>query len=163
MEVTREIQKNIKRTTEELPDSSTSSDDEFFSQAVRHLKQVKKIKSDDEDRTLTVKMEDVSVQIELDSGAEVNFMDEYQFKALTNCTRERITLVPSRTKPNNLQGELPVKGEFTATIRNKTCGTVARFVIVKGRINSPPLISKDTCTLQEFGILQIREDGSFAF
>ena len=59
-----------------------------------------------------------------------------------------------------LQSELPVKGEFTTTIRNKTCGATARFVVVKGRINSPLLISKDT--LQELGMLEIREDGSFA-
>ena len=53
-----------------------------------------------------------------------------------------------------------LKGEFTTTITNKTRGTRARFVVVKGRINSLPLISKDT--LQELGMLQIREDGSFA-
>ena len=52
------------------------------------------------------------------AGAEVNVMDEHQFKALKNRTRERITLAPSRTKLYILQGELPVKGEFTATIRN---------------------------------------------
>ena len=34
----------VKQTTEEDADNSTSSDDEFFCQAVRHLKQVKKIK-----------------------------------------------------------------------------------------------------------------------
>ena len=53
-----------------------------------------------------------------------------------------------------------MKGEFTATVRNQTCGAVARFVVTRGRINSPPLISKSN--LQELGMLQIREDGSFA-
>lgn len=47
-----------------------------------------------------------------------------------------------------------------ATIRNKTCGAIARFVVVKGRVNSPLLISKDT--LQGLATLEIREDGSFA-
>lgn len=50
--------------------------------------------------------------------------------------------------------------KFTATTRNKTCGTRARFVIVKGRIHFPPLINKDT--LLELGMLHIREDGLFA-
>lgn len=50
--------------------------------------------------------------------------------------------------------------KFTATIRNKTCGTRVRFVVVKGRIHSPPLISKDI--LLELGMLWIREDGLFA-
>ena len=53
-----------------------------------------------------------------------------------------------------------MRGEFTATVRNQTCGAVARFVVVRGRFNSPALIDKST--LQELGMLQIREDGSFA-
>ena len=103
---------------------------------------------------VSVKIEDVDVRAEPDSGAEVNVMDEHQFKAL------KLTLQPSRVKLSTLQSELPVKGEFTATIRNQTCGAVARFVVTRGRINSPPLISKST--LQELGMLQIRADGSFA-
>ena len=152
--------RRVKRTTEEDANNSTSSDDEFFCQAVRHLKQVKKIKTDGEDRTVSVKIEDVDVRAEPDSGAEVNVMDEHQFKALTNRSNVKLTLQPSRVKLSTLQSELPVKGEFTATIRNQTCGAVARFVLTRGRINSPPLISKST--LQELGMLQIREDGSFA-
>ena len=124
------------------------------------MKQVKKIKSDDKDRTLTVKIQDVDVEVEPDSGAEVNVLDEHQFKALTNRADTKPTLTSSRTKLTPLQSELCAKGEFTATTRNKTYGTVARFVVVKGRINSPPLIGKDT--LQELGMLQISEDGSFA-
>lgn len=150
----------VKRTTEEDADNSTSSDDEFFCQAVRHLKQVKKIKTYHESRTVSVKIEDVDVRVEPDSGAEVNVMDEHQFKALANRSSVKPTLHPSRVKLSTLQSELPVKGEFTATVRNQTCGAVARFVVVRGRINSPPLISKDT--LKELGMLQIREDGSFA-
>ena len=153
--------RRVKRTTEgEDADNSTSSDDEFFCQAVTHLKQVKKIKIDGEDRTVSVKIEDVDVIAEPDSGAEVNVMDEHQFKALTNRSSVKLTLQPSRVKLSTLQSELPVKGEFTATIRNQTCGAVARFVVTRGRINSPPLISKST--LQDLGMLQIRADGSFA-
>lgn len=107
-----------------------------------------------------MKIEDVEVRAEPDSRAEVNVMDEHQFKALANRSNVKLTLQPSRVKLSTLQNELPVKGEFTATIRNQTCGAVARFVVTKGRINSPPLISKST--LQELGMLQIREDGTFA-
>ena len=35
-----------------------------------------------------------------------------------------------------------------------------KFIVIKGRINSPPLISKTTFT--KLGMLQIREDGLFA-
>jgi len=148
----------VKRTTEEGDtDHSTSSDDEFFCQAVRHLKQVKRIKTDGEDRTVSGTIGDV--RAESDSRADVNDMDEHQFKALTNRSSVQLTLQPSRVKLCTMQSELPAKGEFTATIRNQNCGAVARFVVTRG-INSPPLISK--ITLQELGMLQIREDGSFA-
>ena len=127
-----------KRTTEEEDaDNSTSSDDEFFCQAVRHLKQVKKIKTDGEDRTVSVKIEDGDVRAEPDSGAEVNVIDEHQFKALTNRSNVKLTQQPRRVKLSTLQSELSVKGESTATIRNQTCG-VERFVVTKGRINSHP-------------------------
>ena len=72
----------------------------------------------------------------------------------------KLTLQPSRVKLSSLQSELPMKGEFTATIRNQTCGAVARFVVTKRRINSPPLFNKSN--LQELGMLQIGEDVSFA-
>ena len=123
---------------------------------------MRKIKTDGEDRTVSVKIEDVDVRTKPDSRAEVNVMDEHQFEALTNQTSVNLTLQPSKVKLSTctLQSELPVKGEFTATVRNQTCGAVARFVVTRGRINSPPLISKST--VQELGMLQIREDGSFA-
>ena len=59
-----------------------------------------------------------------------------------------------------LQNELQVKGEFDAVLRNQSCGKRTKFFVIKGLINSPPLISKNT--LIELGMLEIREDGSFA-
>lgn len=85
----RRIRKNTEE--EEHADNSTSSDDEFC-QAVRHLKQVKKIKAAGEDRTVSVKIEDVDVRVEPDSRAEVNVLDGHQFKALTNRSSVKLTL-----------------------------------------------------------------------
>ena len=118
------------------------------------------LKAEEQDKTITIQIEDVSVKVEPDSGAEINVMDDHQFKALIHRASTNLTLTPIKTKLNTLQSELPVKGEFTATIRNKARGARARFVVVKGRINSPPLISEDT--LHELGMLQIKGDGSFA-
>lgn len=59
-----------------LADRSTSSDDEFFCQAARHLKQVKRVKTHSKDRTLIEQMEDVRVDEEPESGVDINFMDE---------------------------------------------------------------------------------------
>ena len=66
----------------------------------------------------------------------------------------------SSTRLRTLQNDLPIKGEFDAILRNQTCGKHAKFLVIKGKINSPPLISKDT--LIDLGMLQIRENGSFA-
>ena len=66
----------------------------------------------------------------------------------------------SQTKLRTLQNDLPVKGEFNAILRNQTCVKRTKFLVIEGRINSPPLISKNT--LIELGMLQIKEDGSFA-
>ncbi|CAC5410856.1 unnamed protein product [Mytilus coruscus] len=60
---------------------------------------------------------------------------------------------------STLQNSLPIKGEFKTIIRNETCGTETKFIVVKGKINSPPLISKST--LIELMMLQIRANGSF--
>ena len=114
---------SIKKTS--AVDSKTSSDDEFFCQAVRHLKQVKRIKSNDHDTTVSIHIEDVEVRAKPDSGAEVNLMDEHQFKALVNrCGENRPILQATKTTLSTLQSKLTLKGEFE-TIRNKTCGTLA--------------------------------------
>ena len=58
-----------------------------------------------------------------------------------------------------LQNELPVKGEFYTTLKNKTREMIAKVIVIQGHINFPPLICKDS--LEELGMLQIYEDGSF--
>ena len=85
-------------------------------------------------------------------------MDERQYGALKRKTLDDITLKTSNTKLSTLQNELKVSGEFKATVRNQTRGTETTFVVVKGKINSPPLLGKKT--LSELGMLEIRPDGS---
>ena len=147
----------IKRTTEE--DSSISSDDDYFVQAVTNSFQAKKITGTQKRKqTVTVRLNDVDIRMEPDSGAEVNLMDEHQFQALLHRTNEKPTLEQCQIKLNTLQHPLHVKGKFETIIRNQTCGKPATFVVVKGRINSPPLLSgKDT--LIELGMLKLRPDG----
>lgn len=153
------IRGRIKKTTEDA--ESTSSDDEFFGQAAEHLAQAKKVKEDGSNyRIVTVQLNDVDVEMEADSGADVNILDEHQFKAFIHRTHDKPILEASKVKLHTLQHQLEVKGEFQAVIRNETCGKLARFVVVFGRIQSPPLISKET--LIDLGMLKIRPDGGFA-
>ena len=106
---------------------------------------------------MTVRLHDVNIRMEPDSGAEVNLMDEHQFQALLHRTNHKPTLEPCQMKLNTLQHPLKVKGKFKTIIRNQTCGKPTTFVVVNGRINSPPLLSKDT--LIQLGMLKIQPDG----
>ena len=156
------FRRRIKKTTE--AGESTSSDDEFFGQAAEHLSQAKKVKQvggvSTTSRCVKVKLNDVDVQMEADSGADVNIMDEHQFKALVHRSSVKPVLQPSNVKLYTLQHKLDVKGEFRATIRNDTCGRLVTFVVVFGRIKSPPLIGKET--LLGLGMLKIQPNGSLA-
>ena len=96
--------------------------------------------------------------MEPDSGADVNVMDECQYRTLKRKTYDDITLKASSTKLSTLQNELKVSGGFKATARNQTRGTETTFVVVKGKINSPPLLGRKALT--ELGMIEIRPDGS---
>jgi len=153
----REPNRKQVRKASTREDSSTSSDDEFF----EHMKRIRNIKNEDEQsKMITLRIIDVDVKIEPDSGADVNIMDEHQFKALVHRSQTKIHLQKSRVKLSTLQSKLPVKGEFKATVRNKTRGVATTIIVVEGRINSPPLIGKSTLT--DLGMLKIDPEGALA-
>ncbi|VDH94632.1 Hypothetical predicted protein [Mytilus galloprovincialis] len=162
--------RSVKKTTEEKieTDSNTDisdydEDEDYFGETTKHIMKIRKVKTvqgiRDMDKTVTVRIDDVDVKVEPDSGADVNVMDENQFLKFQSKTYGNPVLEKSKIKLSTLQNSLPIKGEFKTIIRNKTCGTETKFVVVKGKINSPPLISKST--LIELGMIQIRTDGSF--
>lgn len=157
---TKRGRNQVKKTSERESDSGDTSDEEFLSQSIAHMRIKRVNKRYSLDKTVPLMINDILVRAEPDSGADVNVMDEFQFRALKHRSTADLELQRSRIKLMTLQNELPIKGEFKAIIRNKTCGIQSRFLVVKGRINSPPLISK--ATLTELGMLQIRDDGYFA-
>ena len=154
----------MKKATNESETDDSGSDEEqnryFIDETVRHLTvgKIKINKVSDFEKTVPIVINDVIVHMEPDSGADVNVMDEYHYKALKRKSYEPISLRDSKTRLSTLQNELRVSGEFKATARNETRGTDTIFVVVKGRINSPPLLGKKT--LIELGMLEIRPDGS---
>ena len=109
---------------------------------------------------IPVQLDNVMLKIEPDSGAEVNLMDEHQYKAFQYRTKIESKLLLSKVKPKTLQGKLDVKGEFNKTLRNKTKGIKTKFIVVKGRIDSPPLLSRST--LFDMGMIKIQPDRLFA-
>ena len=51
-----------------------------------------------------------------------------------------------------------VKGEFQTTLRNWNRGTTTKFLVIEGKIDSPPLLCKNT--LVELGMLRIEPRGT---
>ena len=157
----RNSKRDVRRASNESDaDSDVDPDIDFVADSVRHLT-VGKIKINrvsDFEKTVPIVINDVIVHMEPDSGADVSVMDERQYNALKRKSYEEITLKTSKTKLSTLQNELQVTGEFTATARNQTRGAETTFIVVKGKINSPPLLGRNA--LFELGMLDIRPDGS---
>ena len=51
-----------------------------------------------------------------------------------------------------------VKGEFPVTLWNKNRGAKSKFLVIQGKMDSPPLLSKKT--LLELGMLKINPEGT---
>ena len=135
----------IKKTTEAEETSSGSDDDYIYLQeTAQHLHRVKKIRSGPNQDTILIPIGDIDAFVEADSGASANVMDKYQFKALKHRSQEIKEPQPSRDTLKTLKSDLVVKGKFTATLRNKNRGTQSKFLVIQGKMDSPPLLSKST-------------------
>ena len=156
--------RDVKRATNESETGESGSEEDrdthFIDETVRHLT-VGKInvnKVSDFEKTVSIVINDVNVHMEPGSGMDVNEMYEYHNKALTRKSYENIALRDSSTRLSTLQNEMQVSGGFKATARSETRGTDTTFVVIKGKINSSPLLGRRT--LIELGMLEIRPDGS---
>ena len=156
----RDVRRAMNESESDGSESEMDPDIDFVEESVRHLNigKIKINRVSDYEKTVPILINDVIVRIEPDSGADVNVMDEHQHKALKRKTCENLSLTESSTKLSTLQNDLQVFGEFKATARNQTRGAETTFVVVKGKINSPPLLGRGV--LFELGMLEIRPDGS---
>ena len=53
---------------------------------------------------------------------------------------------------------MTVKGEFQTTLRNRNIGSTTNFLVIEGKMDSPPLLCKNT--LVELGMLRIEPRGT---
>ena len=111
----------------------------------------------DNGKTVKIHLGDVEMKGEPDSGADVNVMDEHHFSNLRKLSGEKFKLEKSKTVLSTLQNPLPVKGKFKTIVRNATCGMETKFIVIRGRINSPSLLVRST--LQKLGMMEIRPGG----
>lgn len=107
--------------------------------------------------TVWVQLNKIDARCEPDSGATANVMDEYQYRALRKRDRN-IVLRPTKEGLCALQNKLSVLGEFPVLVRNENRGTETKFLVIKGHIDSPPLLSRET--LMDLGMLKIDLQGS---
>jgi hypothetical protein len=167
--IPRENRRNVRKTVENnLSEDSDqydcSDEDDYFEGSIKHIVKIGKVKAvsrqSDTQKTVKIHLGDVEMKVEPDSGADVNLMDEFNFTNLRKLSGNKLKLEKSKVELSTLQSFLSVKGEFRTVVRNATCGIETKFIVIKGKINSLPLLSK--ATLLELGMMQIRPDGSFA-
>ena len=148
----------MRKTTQHDSDTS-ESECEFLGQVTKHLEHTaKKVRSGPNQDTVLIRIGDMDAHVEPDSGASANIMDEYQFRALKRRSQEISELYPSKDTLKTLQSDLVVKGEFPASLRNNNRGTESKFLVIEGKMDSPPLLCKNT--LLELGMLKIDPEGT---
>ena len=70
----------MKRTMETDLDSDQSSDHEFLTKSIAHM-QIKLVKKTyGLENTIPLMVNDIRIRAEPDTGADVNVMDEYQYR-----------------------------------------------------------------------------------
>ena len=74
--------RTIKRTAETELDSSDSSDVDFSSKSVAHMRIKMFTKRYVLEKTIQLMLNDVQIRAGLDTGADLNVMDEYQYRSL---------------------------------------------------------------------------------
>ena len=110
--------RRVKRTKETDLDSDQFSDDEFLTYVDKLVKKTYGLK-----KTIPLMVNDIHIRAEPDTGADVNVMDEYQYRAsLQHMSTSKMDLQNNRVELRKLQNELLIKGEFKAILKNQTCG-----------------------------------------
>ena len=140
-------------------ESSSDSEDGYISKAVNHMLRMKKIGKTKYNNAVLVEIGETPMRVEIDSGADANVMDEKQYKKLASRTDKLSAIKETTEKIKGIQSELQTRGEFTTVIRNATRGITAKFIVIKGDIESLPLLSRETAT--QLGMLQMCEEGTF--
>jgi hypothetical protein len=160
--IPRENRRNVRKTVENnLSEDSDqydcSDEDDYFESSIKHIAKIGKVKAvsrqRDTQKTVKIHLGDVEMKVEPDSDADVNLMDEFHFTNLRKLSGNKLKSEKSKVGLSTLQRFLSVKGEFRTVVRNATCAIKTKFIVIKGKINSPPLL--------ELGMMQIRPDGSF--
>ena len=134
-------------------DSSDTSGDECFT---HHLK-IHKATSEGIQKTCTIFRNGIETTVEPEAGADINIIDEYQFRKLQT-ERPEMALQESMIKLKALNHDSPIMGEWKwVKLENQMRAITAAIMVVKGKIDSLPFLRR--ASLDELGMLKIDETG----
>ena len=140
---------HVKRAVDNDEDGTADvdeNDDDYLEKAVKHMlriQRVKKVSEADWGKTVPVNIGDIPALVENDRGADANFMDEAQHRALLKRGGKTTPLEKTGEGIRGFQATLEPVGEFYTVVNNPIRGVKTKF---KGSIDSPPPLSRETST-----------------
>ncbi|XP_028417971.1 uncharacterized protein LOC114542680 [Dendronephthya gigantea] len=147
----------VNKDDEETSNSDDDSTDEDIERIVKHLNIHRTAKERGEKNECAITINGMKMIVEPDTGADANVMDEYQFKSLLQQTPEETELRKTKMKLKTLTEELPVMGECSVTMENETRKAEATIAVIKGKIDSYPLLGRKT--LEDLGMVKFDATG----
>ena len=130
---------------------SGSETDEDIGRVLQHLNVHRTTQSQSTTNKCMVWINGYGCQIEVepDTGADANTMDERQFDGLLRATPD-LELCKTKIK-------LKIVGECDVTIENETRTTDAKIIVIQGKMDSLPLLGHQT--LEELGMVKFDATG----
>ncbi|KAL9987542.1 hypothetical protein ACROYT_G001867 [Oculina patagonica] len=132
-------------------DSETDSLDEDIERIVQHMNVHRTTQTNAKKNKCKIWINGTTMEVEPETGADTNVMDEHQFNELLRAT-PGIKLQDTRIKLKTLTEDLPVIGECNVTLENTTRKTQAQIAVIQGKIDSLPLLGRQT--LEELGMIK---------
>ena len=135
---------------------SGSETDEDIGRILQHLNVHRTTQPQSTTNKCKVWINGCQIEVEPDTGADANIMDERQFDRLLRAMPD-LELCKMKIKLKTLKADLPVVGECDATIENETRTTDAKIIIIQGKMDSLPLLVRQT--LEELGMVKFDATG----
>ena len=150
--------RRVRHVEQDARNSSESEDslDEDIARIVQHMNIHRTAQKNTKKNKCEIWINGTKTEVEPDTGADANVMDENQFNELLRATPE-IRLQNTKIKLKTLTEDLPVIGECDVTLENETRKTQAKIAIIQGTIDSLPLLGRQT--LEELGMIQFDATG----
>ena len=136
--------------------SESDSLDEDIARIMQHMNVHRTAQTNAKKHKCKIWINGTKTEVEPDTGADPNVMDEHQFNELLRTTPE-IELQDTHIKLKTLTEDLPVMGKCNVTLENQTWKTRAKIAVIQGKIESLPLLGRQT--LEDLGMIKFDAKG----